>query len=270
MRKSRGMNFLLGAVTLAVFLLFLFPFAWMLLGSLKTPLQIMSFEHAFVFTPTLKNYVNVFVTNDFLRFMVNSLIVACGATLLSLALGIPAAYAIARNGMRRLAEIVLVVRMIPPVTFLIPWFIVFSKLKMADTFLSLILVNMVVVLPFVIWVMISYFESNPLEMEEAGMIDGCSRTQIFLRLVLPISVPGIVTASLLSFIFTWNNFLFSVVFAGDKTKTLPLAVFNFMSYASIDWGALMAAALVITTPILAIAVILHRYIVSGLSAGVGK
>jgi len=270
MRKLKLSNLIFSILTMIVFIIFLFPFVWMLLGSLKTQSEVMDANSMFVFTPTFDNYLNVFVNNHFFRFMVNSFIVALGTTLFSLILGLPAAYSIARNKLHHLANIILFTRMVPPIAFLIPWFILFTKLGLVDSFTGLILSNMVIMLPFIIWIMIPYFESTPMEIEEAGLIEGCSRTQIFLKLVLPISVPGIITCSMMSFIFTWNNFLFSVIFAGDKTKTLPVAVFNFMSYSNIDWGALMAAAFIITLPIIIMAIVMHRYIVSGLAAGVGK
>ncbi|MCL6593440.1 MAG: carbohydrate ABC transporter permease, partial [Alicyclobacillus sp.] len=165
---------------------------------------------------------------------------------------------------------ILVARIIPGITFLIPWFILFTQLHLVDTFAALILSHMLVGLPFVIWVMISFFEALPHELEEAAAIDGCSRFQAFIRVVLPISGPGIITSSLLTFIFSWNNFMFSIILAGDRTKTLPIAVFNFLSYSEIDWGGLMAAAAIITVPVLIIALLAQRYVVSGLAAGAVK
>jgi multiple sugar transport system permease protein len=212
----------------------------------------------------------VFQKYDFMRFIVNSFIVAVGSTVGSLILGLPAAYAIARYHVQSLGTIILVARIIPGITFLIPWFILFSKVGLIDTYAALILSHMLVGLPFIIWVMISFFEGLPHEIEESGLIDGCTRTQVFYRIILPISGPGVITSSLLSFIFSWNNFMFSIILAGDKTKTLPIAVFNFLSYSEINWGALMAAACIITLPVLLIALFAQRYIVSGLAAGAVK
>lgn len=270
-KKGRlGVNLLLSALTFLVLLVFAFPFLWMLLASFKTQAQIMSTDHFFAFTPTAKNYTSVFKEYDFLKFIVNSLIVALGSTLLSLLLGLPAAYAIARHHLHKLGMVILVARIIPGITFLIPWFILFSGIGMVDTYTALILSHMLVGLPFIIWIMISFFESLPTEIEEAGLIDGCTHHQVFLRIILPISGAGVITSSLLSFIFSWNNFMFSIILAGDKTKTLPIAVFNFMSYSEINWGALMAAACIITLPVLIIALLAQRYIVSGMAAGAVK
>ncbi|TBL70390.1 carbohydrate ABC transporter permease [Paenibacillus thalictri] len=271
MRKNeRTKNALLSLLTFVIIFLFSFPFLWMLLASFKTQAQIMSTSQFFIFTPTGKNYTSVFQQYDFMRFIVNSFIVALGSTIGSLILGLPASYAIARYHMNKMGLTILVARIIPGITFLIPWFIIFSSVGLVDTYTALILSHMLVGLPFIIWIMISFFAGLPTEIEEAGLIDGCTKTQVFLRIILPISGPGLITSSLLSFIFSWNNFMFSIILAGDKTKTLPIAVFNFMSYSEINWGALMAAACIITLPVLIIALVAQRYVVSGLAAGAVK
>ncbi|MFX3632425.1 MAG: carbohydrate ABC transporter permease [Candidatus Pristimantibacillus sp.] len=269
-RKKKVANKVYALLTILVLLVFAFPFFWMLLASFKTQAQIMSTDSLLFFKPTTNNYLSVFEEHDFLKYIWNSLIVAMGSTLLSLLLGLPAAYAIARHSLHKLGLIILVARIIPGITFLIPWFILFSQLKLVDTYAALILSHMLVGLPFIIWIMISFFDGLPMEIEEAGLIDGCTRHQVFMRVILPISGPGIITASLLSFIFSWNNFMFSIILAGDKTKPLPVAVFNFMSYSEINWGGLMAAACIITLPVLIIALLAQRYVVSGLSAGAVK
>ncbi|WP_010270542.1 carbohydrate ABC transporter permease [Paenibacillus senegalensis] len=269
-RKKQIKSLILGVLTFVVVIGFAFPFLWMLLASFKTQAQIMSTDHFFLFKPTGQNYANVFSEYDFLKFILNSFIVAAGSTIGSLLLGLPAAYAIARFRLQGLGLVILIARIIPGITFLIPWFILFSQLGMVDTYSSLILSHMLVGLPFIIWVMISFFEGLPTEIEQSGLIDGCTPTQVFLKIVLPISGPGIITSSLLSFIFSWNNFMFSIILAGDKTRTLPVAVFNFMSYSEINWGALMAAACIITLPVLIIALVAQRFIVSGLAAGAVK
>lgn len=258
-----------GVVVFLVLLLFAFPFLWMILGSFKNQVQITSGQ-LFNFTPTFSNYANVFSQYNFMPYIVNSFVVALVSTVGSLILGLPAAYAIARYRMHGFGVLILCARIVPGITFLIPWFILFTKLHLVDTYTSLVLSHMLVGLPFVIWIMISFFEALPEELEEAAKIDGCGQFTAFLRVVLPISGPGIITSSLLSFIFSWNNFMFSIILAGENTKTLPIAVFNFMSYSSIDWGGLMAAATIITLPVLVIALVAQRYVVSGLAAGAVK
>ena len=249
---------------------FLLPFVWMLLCSFKSALEIVALPPRLLFRPTVQNYVNVFATQNFGRYFWNSLVIGVGSTGLGLVLGLPAAYTIARYRQRGLALAILTARIMPGITFLIPLFILFRAVGLVDTYLSLILTHLLVGLPFIVWVMVPFFEAIPVSLEEAARVDGASMVQVITRVVLPISGPGIVTGSILAFVFSWNNFMFSIVLATNRTKTLPVAIYNFISYAQIDWGGLMAAAVVITLPILVLALLTQRYVVRGLTAGAVK
>ena len=249
---------------------FLFPLAWMLLSSLKTQVQNTAYPPVLVFTPTLGNYREVFQKNPFFTFTVNSLVVALGSTGLALLLGLPGAYAIARYKRTGIALAILTARMAPGIGYLIPWFILFTKAKMIDTYTALILTHLIVALPLVLWVMIGFFEDVPGDLIEAARIDGCSHWSAFLRVALPLAKPGIVATGILAFIFSWNNFLFSLIIAGFKTRTLPIAVYSFLSYEEINWGGLTAAATVITLPVLLLALFVQKHIVRGLTAGAVK
>ncbi len=270
MKTARASKIFYHFLVLAVIAGFIFPFVLMLLASFKTQADIMSIEHFFWFRPTLQNYEFVLQGQDFLNDMVNSLLIGLGSTLAALILGLPASYAIARYRMEGMGVVVLVVKIIPGITFLIPWFMMFTALHLVDTHLALILSHMLIGLPYIVWIMIPFFKSMSREMEEAALIDGCLQWQVFAKIVLPISTPGAITCALLAFIHSWNNFLFSLVLSGDHTKTLPVAIFNFLSYAVINWGGLMTAACIITLPVLIIAFLSQRYIVAGLSAGAVK
>lgn len=250
--------------------LFLFPFVWMVVSSLKHQIDITRIPPVWFFKPTLMHYREVFAQHNFARYMWNSGVIAVGSTVFSLILGLPAAYAIARFKQDRIALVILVARIVPGITFLIPWFMIFSRLRMVDTYTSLILAHMLVGLPFIIWVMTPFFESLPLELEEAAMIDGATRQAAFFRVLLPLTGPGVLTSSILSFIYSWNNFMFAVVLTGARTKTLPVAVFNFMAYSEINWGGLMAASSIITLPVIVMALLSQRYIIQGLTAGALK
>lgn len=259
-----------GLLRLLVLLFFLLPLLWMVLNSFKTPLDINQLPPALLFKPTLDNYANVFQSQNFLSFMGNSFLVAAGSTLFGLLLGLPAAFSIARYRQNGLAILILMGRMVPGITLLLPWFILFRQVHLIDTYPALILTHMLVGLPFIVWVMIPFFEAIPRELDEAAWMDGASVLGTLVRVIVPISLPGILSASILTFVFSWNNFLFSIVFATANTKTLPVAIYNFISYAQIDWGGLMAAAVVITLPILVIALLTQRFIVRGLTAGAIK
>jgi multiple sugar transport system permease protein len=252
------------------FVAFMFPFAWMIISSFKTQAEILTMPPKWIFTPTFKNYVEVFEGQEFLMYMLNSFMIAVGATLAALVLGLPAAYAIARRRMPSLGFTILVARIVPGITFLIPWFMLFSRLKMVDTLPALILTHMLVTMPFVVWVMIPFFEGIPGDLIDAARVDGCTEQYAFLRVVLPISGPGIITGSIMAFVFSWNNFMFSMILTGVHTKTLPVAIFNFLSYSEVNWGGLMAAAVIITLPVLVLALVTQKYIVRGLTAGAVK
>jgi len=257
-------------VLVLILLVVSFPIIWMLLASFKTQVQIQSTKNLFVFTPTLRNYPAVFKDYNFFRPILNSFIVAAGSTLIGLLIGLPASYAIARWRRKTFGMLILIIRFLPGITFLIPWFTIFSRIGLIDTYTALILSHLLINLPFIIWLMVPFFEAMPKELEESARVDGCYTLTSFRRITLPLASPGIITGSLLSFVFSWNNFVFSMVLCGGRTKTLPLAVFNFVSYALIDWGALMAASVTITLPVLVIAFVTQRYIIQGLTAGAVK
>lgn len=254
----------------AVLAFTLFPFLWMVLAAFKTNAQITDPSQIFIFKPYWKNFSNVFLRYDFVKPILNSFIVAVMSTLIGLLLGLPASYAIARANKSKTSLVILLVRFFPAIAFMLPWYVIFSRLGITDTHLALILSHLLINVPFIVWVMIPYFESIPRELEEAALLDGCRTFSAFRRIILPLTGPGLVTTSLLSAIFSWNNFMFSLILSGGNTKTVPLALLSFVSYASVDWGAMMAAAVVITLPILAISLIAQKYIIAGLTAGAVK
>jgi multiple sugar transport system permease protein len=269
-RKKAAFRVLFYMIVLGVAIVLLLPFFWMLASSFKTQVDIISWPPKFIFEPTLANYARTFGEQDFLQYFVNSSIVGVTAVAASLLLGLPAAYSIARFGQKKLSVFILIARLMPGISFLMPWYIIFSRLHLMDSYIALILSHMLIALPVVVWIMSSYFETVPLEMEESAMVDGATRQRAFLSIILPLSGPGIVTATTLSFIFSWNNFMFSQVLSMEKTKTLPIAIYNFVSYAEVDWGAVMAVAVAIMTPAIILTMIFQKYVVKGLTMGAVK
>jgi multiple sugar transport system permease protein len=249
----------------AIALIVLFPFLWMLASSFKTQVDIISWPPRLIFSPTLQNYLRVFDEQDFLKYFLNSTIVGGLAVGFSLLLGLPAAYSISRYTQHRLAVFILLARLMPGISFLMPWYIVFSRLNLMDSYVALVLSHMLIALPIVVWIMATYFNGIPRELEESAMVDGATRQHAFLVIILPLSGPGIITATTLSFIFSWNNFMFSQVLSMEKTKTLPIAVYNFVSYAEVDWGGVMAAAVAIMAPAIILTMIFQKYVVKGLT-----
>jgi multiple sugar transport system permease protein len=270
MNKKFASSVIFYLVVAGMALVVLFPFLWMLSSSFKTQVDIIAWPPTIFFTPTLQNYQKVFEEQDFLKYFLNSTIVGTAAVGLSLVLGLPAAYSIARFTQRKLAVFILLARLMPGISFLMPWYIVFSRLDLMDSYTALILSHTLIALPIVIWIMSTYFATIPPEMEESAMVDGATRQYAFWKIILPLSGPGIITATTLSFIFSWNNFMFSQVLSMEKTKTLPIAVYNFLSYAEVDWGGVMAAAVAIMAPAIILTMIFQKYVVKGLTMGAVK
>jgi len=269
-RKSRAYPIFRVLVLTMTVVLFIVPLMWMLMASFKTNLDIYDSSRTFFFTPTMDNFFNVLGRNNYFSFIFNSFWVALWSTVFSLILGVPAAYTMSRFSMNRSAMVVLMARIIPGVSLLVPWYFIFANMRLVGSFAVLILSHMFVALPLIVYLMMSFFDSLPTELEDAAQVDGLTPIGAFLRISLPLSVPGLATAGILSFIFSWNNFMFALVLADMNTKTLPVAIFNFVSYASIDWGGLMAASVVVTVPIMVIALFTQKYIVAGLTAGATK
>jgi multiple sugar transport system permease protein len=247
----------------------LFIFFWMVSLSLKVQVENTAYPPVFIPSqPTLNNYR--LLGNQFVEYVFNSVIIATGATVLGMVLGAPASFGMVRWRYQRLALVVLVARIIPAISFLVPWFILFRRMGLLDTYTALILSHLVVGLPIIIWMLLAFFEDVPMELQDAALIDGCSIYGVFWRVALPLTRPGLAATAILSFIFSWNNFLFSVILAGRTTRPLPVAVFSLLTYEEINWGPLAGAAFLITLPVLIITLFMQRHIVTGLSFGAVK
>lgn len=245
-----------------------FVFVWMLSLGLKTELANTTYPPVFIPNPpTLANFIDVFEKNSIGRYLWNSIIVTGGATLIALLVGIPAGYGIARTGAHRFTVLILIARMTPALSYLIPLFAVFQLLGLNNTLTALVLTHLVITVPIIVYIMASHFETLPRELEEAAEIDGASPWLAFRYVALPLARPGIVVALILSFIFSWNNFIFGAVLSGRETRTLPVAVYNVLTFEQLSWGPLAAAAIIVTLPVLLLTVLMQKEIVAGLTAG---
>ena len=243
-------------------------FLWMLSLSLKNELENMTYPPVFIpDPPTLANYVHVFSQNAMGLYFRNSLIVSGCATLVALVVGVPAGYGIARLQASRTLVLILIARMTPALSFLIPLFTVFQFLGLNNTLTALVITHLVITVPIVVYVMAGYFETLPRELEEAALIDGGSVWSTLRYVALPLARPGIVVATILAFIFSWNNFVFGAVLAGRATRTLPAAVYNVLTFEQLAWGPLAAAAIVVTLPVLLLTIFIQKEIVAGLTHG---
>lgn len=246
-------------------------FLWMLSLAFKNEVDNMAYPPVFIpQAPTLDNFAEVFRKSPFALFALNSVIVSVVSTLVALVVGVPAGYGIAKARASGLAVLMLISRMTPGLSYLIPLFIMFRFLGLTGTLWPIIITHLVITIPIVVWIMIGFFEDLHPELEEAALCDGANLWQGFLFVALPLARPGIVVAAILSFIFSWNNFIFGVVLAGRETRTLPVAVYNALSFEQVSWGPLAAAALIVTLPVLILTIFVQREIVGGLSAGAVK
>jgi multiple sugar transport system permease protein len=246
-------------------------FIWMLSLSIKFEIDNASYPPVLIPDRfAWNNYADVLASNRFATYFVNSVLVTGTATFLALLVGVPAGYGIARMRAHKAAVVILIARITPGLSYLIPLFLMFQWLGLLGTLWPQIIIHLVVTVPIVIWIMIGYFETTPMELEEAAFIDGATRWQVFRHVALPIARPGIAVAVILAVIFSWNNFVFGIVLAGRETRTLPVAVYNMISFDQLSWGPLAAAALIVTLPVLVLTVFAQRQIVAGLTAGAVK
>jgi multiple sugar transport system permease protein len=247
-----------------------FPFAWMLLGSLKPTQQIISTELIWIFKPNLEHYRFIFLKQPFLRFILNSISVGISVTVLTMFCGSLVAYSISRFnfGKKPFRLWILFTRMLPSPVLLIPLFMIFRTLDLLNTLVALVIADTTFLLAFVIWIMRSFFDDVPKTLEESALIDGCTRYQALIKVILPLSSPGFITTSILTFIFAWNEYLFALVFAtANKVKTLPVAAGDFVTGYAINWGPVFASGTLIVIPVFFMSVFLQRYIVRGLTLG---
>ncbi|MDR7378554.1 multiple sugar transport system permease protein [Rhodoferax ferrireducens] len=243
-------------------------FVWMLSLAFKNEVDNLAYPPVFIPSPpTLANFVKVFDSGPFFQYLLNSIMVSGTATVVALLIGVPAGYGVARMKARKLLMVILIARMTPAISFLIPLFTLFQALGLTGTLAPVIITHLVITVPIMVYIVSGYFETLPVELEEAAVVDGCSPWQRFRHIALPLARPGITVAGILAFIFSWNNFIFGAVLAGRETRTLPVAIYNVLTFEQIAWGPLAAAALLVTLPVLILTLLIQKEIVGGLTAG---
>jgi len=246
------------------------PILWIALSSFKAGPDVTAYPPRLFFSPTLANYTELWGRHAFLSFAANSLIVAVGSTLLGLLLGVPMAFAVSYKRLTWPATAVLIARMAPGTLFLLPWYVMFASAGLIGRHEILILTHCVITMPMIVWIMLPYFDAIPRELYESGVMDGATPFRLFSHVALPLAKPGMVVATILAFVFSWNYFLFALVLSGFGSKTMIVAAFNFVGEGVSAWGTLMAAAVIIALPPLLLALIVQRWLIAGLTGGAVK
>jgi ABC-type glycerol-3-phosphate transport system permease component len=228
----------------------------------------------FAFTPTLKNYVSLFEDPTFLRVLANTIVVTIASTLVAIIIGSVAAYGLARAprfpGRRPLEMSLILLRAMPGVVLVVPLYGLLSEAGLLGKIPTLVILYALINLPFAIWIMTPYFQGIPVELEESARVDGASSRRIFLRIVLPVALPGIAATALFVGLLSWNEFLFPVVLGSESTKTLPVFISGFVSARQLDWGPMAAASSLAIIPIAVLTAVMQRRLVGGLSQGAVK
>jgi multiple sugar transport system permease protein len=268
--RSRG---LLPYLSLTIASLFIIaPFAWILMCSFKYQIDI--FQESWIFTPTASNYVDVFFSrrSDFLRNVFNSLIVAGTSSAVVLVIGSLAAYSLYRFAWASWVSWVilgwlLLFYMLPVMTLIGPWYLIFRELDLYNTRTALILTHVIINLPMTIWLMLAFFREIPKELEEAAQIDGCRKGQVFRLVALPLAVPGLVAAGVLAFVFSWNEFPIALTLTSRATATVPVGIAQFAQQFEIQHSQMAAASMIATIPAILLMFFGQRFVVQGLTLG---
>lgn len=258
---------------LLIILFIVFPFYWMVTSSFKDTQDILSPTPKFLFQPTLENYQKALSKFDVVASLENSLIVALASTALSLILGAPAAYALARfefKGKRDLWFWFITNRMVSPIVLALPFFLLARNLRILDTQLALILIYLTFNIPIIVWICSDQFRSIPKELDEAAMLEGYGAFRIFWKIAIPLGAPGLAVSAIFSFIFSWNELLYALVLTREHARTAPVVATSFMSGYELPWGQIMATGTLIVLPVIIFSMIVSRQLVQGLTMGAVK
>lgn len=251
-----------------------FPVIWVILTSFKDRTDIFTLPPKIFFNPTIEHYIEAFVrSSDIAHGILNSIIIATITTMLTLLVAVPAGYAFSRVTFKfrsQLSFFALISQMAPPIGLIIPYFFILSRTQMLDTYTGLIAIHMTLTVPFSVWLMITYFQDLPVSLEESAAIDGASPFNTFLRVVLPTAWGGVGVTAIFAFIESWNEFLYAVVLTGSRTKTVPVAIFSFLTTEESLWGPFTATGVTIMTPVILVALFAQRQMIKGMTLGATK
>lgn len=258
-----------------VLIVIAFPVYWLITTSVKPGVESATFPPVYVPTRiTWENYTAV-LQGENAKFLANSAIIALSSTFLTTIMGAMAAYALAKTYLsfqlrRGLMLWILVTRIFPPITTIIPYYVIIKNLGLSDTHIAVIVTYVAYGLPFVIWLMLGFFQDLPSDIEKAAIVDGCSMWQRFRQIVLPLTLPGLAVTAIFAFIYAWNEFLYASILTSFNAKTLPVMVSTFMSDQYLRWGEMSAMGSMMIIPVMIFAMATQRYLVRGLTFGAVK
>lgn len=268
--KNRLLGLFHYLAVILVSILFLFPFYWMVTAAFKLPGDVTRFPPAWFFEPTLQNFREL-LDYDILHALLNSIVIVGISTLAGIIIGTMGAYALARfdiRGRESIALDILSIRMLPPIVTVIPMFVIAKKLGILDTHFLLIAIYVLSALPFVVWVMRVFIEEIPRSIEEAALIDGCNRWGALFRVTLPMMLPGLAATVVIVSMFAWNEYLFASLLTSSVAKTLPVVASVTVKPRAISWGVASAAGVIMSVPVIVLALLAQRYLVRGFTFGV--
>ena len=268
--QGRWATLVVAALVLAV----AFPFYRAVAGSLTPEAQLFEGAPLWPSPPVLEHYRALFTERDFWLPIRNSLVVAGATTLFCVILGSLCAYALARlrfRGKTLLLGVILAVSMFPQIAIVSPLFLLLRSVRLIDTYPGLVLPYLTFAMPLTVWLLVGYFRQLPAELEEAAMVDGASRLRAFREVIVPLALPGLAATAILTFVYSWNEFLFALSFTlGPERQTVPVAIALFRGQYQVPWGQVLAAAIVATAPVAVLVLAFQRRIVQGLTAGAVK
>lgn len=276
MRRVNSLPAQLGIYTAAtiVAIYSAFPIYWMIISSLREPTSLLSSVSLMPGPFTLEYYRNLLELTDYPTHFLNSVIVAVVTVIVTMVFSIMIAYAVTRQrirGKKLIVGAMLYAYMFPPLLIAIPMFTIFARLGLSDTLIGLIASHLTLTLPLGVWFLWGFFKGMPFELEEAAMVDGCTRLGAFLRVVLPLSLPGLITVAIFSFLLSWTDYTFALIMIGsDANKTLPVGLASMVGSFDLRWGEIMAGSTLIALPLFAAFALLTQYFIQGLGAGAVK
>ncbi|MGG1597340.1 ABC transporter permease subunit [Paenibacillus naphthalenovorans] len=272
--KKTAVNRFLDLLTYIILFVAIFPVAWMVLTSLKTSWDAQALPPVWFFLPTFENYGSLFSSkgssNQFSSLLWNSVVVSLVSTFLSIVFGALASYSLSRFNLKRgkdLAIWILSTRMFPPAATLVPVFMMMSWFDLIDTYTALIIPYTAFNLSFVVWMLKGFFDDIPIDLEEAAMMDGCSRMTAFYKIILPLIAPGLAATAIICLMFSWNEFMFALVLSRNDAVTAPVIANQFITMYGVKWGELTAASTLMTAPVLFFAILVRNHMIKGLTMG---